>query len=200
MKFVFTLLSVAVLIGCAAPLAPVTLYMENGEVAKGFATQNPYKKVKFKTERQGKGVTYTFDEIAQAEYNTNEGIKRYIKLPLADKEDELVVQEIVTGRVSLYTTNRQGYNPGAPMGFGAAGGMGMGFGGYAYNIDNFYLKRETETGMTHLGSNQLFTKNFIKAASDYFKDCPQLVEKIEAKDYRKQDLRAIVTYYNENCD
>ena len=173
--------------------------MEDGTLKKGYATDNPYKKIKFKAARNTKSTTYQFDEIAEAEYNTNEGVKRYIKLPVVDKDDEFVVQEIATGPVSLYTTNRQGYNPGMPMGFGAGGGMGMGFGGYAYNVDNFYLKRESETGMTHLGSNQLFTKNFIKAASEYFKDCPQLVEKIEAKDYRKKDLRAIVTFYNENC-
>lgn len=187
------------IISCAAPLTPVTLHMENGEMKKGFANQNPYKEIKFKEARSAKAVKYDFDNITTAEYNTNQGLKRYVRLPIKDKDKKIVVEEILLGEVSLYTTNRQGYNAGMGAGFGAAGGMGMGFGGGSYNIDNFYLKKDSESALTHLGSNQLFTKNFVAAASEYFKDCPLLVGKIKEKEYRKRDLREIVIFYNEHC-
>jgi hypothetical protein len=34
---------------------------------------------------------------------------------------------------------------------------------------------------------------------DYFRDCPALAEKIEAKHFRKSDLELIASWYNEHC-
>jgi len=45
----------------------------------------------------------------------------------------------------------------------------------------------------------LFTKNFKKAASAYFKDCPSLVKKIQSRTFKKRDLEKIVSYYNNKC-
>jgi hypothetical protein len=40
---------------------------------------------------------------------------------------------------------------------------------------------------------------FKKDMINYFSDCPKLVEKIESKDFRKDDLESIVRFYNSNC-
>lgn len=42
-------------------------------------------------------------------------------------------------------------------------------------------------------------KAFRKRASEFFGDCPTLVSKIESKEFKKEDLIAIVEYYNSNC-
>ena len=41
--------------------------------------------------------------------------------------------------------------------------------------------------------------SFRKDMTEYFSDCPALVEKIEDKDFRKSDLEMMVNFYNSNC-
>ncbi|KJD32067.1 hypothetical protein PK35_11545 [Tamlana nanhaiensis] len=47
--------------------------------------------------------------------------------------------------------------------------------------------------------NYIELKSFKNRASEYFKDCPNLVSKLENKKYRRNDLEEIVTFYNSNC-
>ena len=83
------------------------------------------------------------------------------------------------------------------------GATPMGAGGpmiQSYNIVDYYVKRSNQQNATHLASNELFSKNFKKAASEFFSDCPLLVEKLQTKEFNKKDIKEIVTFYNENCD
>ena len=82
---------------------------------------------------------------------------------------------------------------------GANGHMNMSNGNY-YDIKNLYVRRGVSGEITHLGSNQLFSKNFKNAASDYFADCPELVTKIQNKEFKKKHVRDIVKFYNLQCN
>lgn len=42
-------------------------------------------------------------------------------------------------------------------------------------------------------------KSFKKSATEYFKDCPSLVSKINDTKYRRKDLEDLVKFYNINC-
>ena len=44
------------------------------------------------------------------------------------------------------------------------------------------------------------TKSFRKRAMDYFKDCPKLKNKIDKKEFEKEDLQTIVKFYNSSCN
>lgn len=182
-------------LSCKSSLAPATLYLKNGNVMEGFALKDPIKMVTFKEDLKGRGTNYYIKDIDAVEYNTSEGVKRYVILPVVDKRLEIVVEEILAGKVSLYLNNQIGYSPGM-VGGGPGGMMSM---GTVHSIDNYYLKRDSDQSLTHLGSNQLFTKNFSAAASEFFEDCPVLVKKIEEKEFKKRDLREIVSFYNSEC-
>ncbi|OBX22932.1 hypothetical protein BAA08_06550 [Bizionia sp. APA-3] len=45
----------------------------------------------------------------------------------------------------------------------------------------------------------LVMSGFKKKAKEYFQDCPSLVNKIETKIFKSDDLEAILNYYNANC-
>ncbi len=79
------------------------------------------------------------------------------------------------------------------------GGAPLNIGPMTYDIKNLYVLRTGEEKATHLGSNQLFTKNFKTAASVFFKDCTSLVTKIQNKDFKKKHIKEIVQYYNSEC-
>ncbi|MEP5340489.1 MAG: hypothetical protein ABJL44_02760 [Algibacter sp.] len=59
-----------------------------------------------------------------------------------------------------------------------------------------FLIRRNEQAVL-LNSTEL--KSFKKRASEYFKDCPNLILKIESKIYTRKDSKAIIKFYNDNC-
>lgn len=66
-------------------------------------------------------------------------------------------------------------------------------GGYSYTVTCSALQK----GEGELKVPPSLT--FKKEMSQYFSECPKLVEKIQSKDYRKNDLESIVRFYNSNC-
>ncbi|MCF6280409.1 MAG: hypothetical protein L3J14_08690 [Flavobacteriaceae bacterium] len=80
-------------------------------------------------------------------------------------------------------------------------GINGGFVGMnSYTITSYYVSKHDEPLLTYLGAKgSLFSKNFKKAASEYFSDCPKLVWMIKNKELKKRDIVEIVDYYNKNC-
>ncbi len=65
--------------------------------------------------------------------------------------------------------------------------------------DYFLFKKEDKT-LIHIGSKGNFLyKNFKKAASEYFSDCPNLVEKLKSRKLRLKHLTQILEYYDTKC-
>lgn len=155
--------------------------------------------VKFKAHAKAKAVMYHFPTLERVRIKDKNGIKTYVYLNIKGMENAMVLQEIAVGKVDLYHLVSHEYAPGFNNGGGPNSGVGF-VGSQSYTINNFYLRKTDETEATHLGSNQLFTKNFGKAASKFFKDCPVLVQKIENKKYKKRDLKETVEFYNTKCN
>ncbi|AWA30705.1 hypothetical protein HYN48_11750 [Flavobacterium magnum] len=65
------------------------------------------------------------------------------------------------------------------------------------DIENvtFYLKRENDEYAGKLWG--LF--NWKKMTKDYFKDCPELIEKIESKEFTSKNIPEMVDFYNNIC-
>ena len=153
-------------------------------------------RVKFKTHKKDKAVKYDFMQLDQVKIYSSEDVHIYVSMAVQDEEKPKILEEVIIGKVSLYQKVSYGHSP------GVVGGAGSGFGfsaGYSYSINDYYLKREGENKAFHLGSTNLFSKNFKKAASDYFKDCPSLVKKIQNKEYKKKDIRLVIEFYNREC-
>lgn len=66
---------------------------------------------------------------------------------------------------------------------------------YVYDFEStYYVKRKNEENATDLSFS--FKTNSIK----YFSDCKILVEKINKKEFKKDNIVEIVYYYNDYCD
>ena len=174
------------------------LYFNNGKEVTGFGKIHGENGVRFKT-KDSKAQTYNFNDLKKVKIYEGDDINTYVSMKVKGTEKYKIVKEVVLGRVCLYKKVNEGYVPGTPMG-GGFGGAPMMSPGYSYSISNYYVKKEDETEMTYLGSTSLFSKNFKKAASEYFKDCPSLVAKIQKKELKKKNMVEIVEYYNDNCN
>ncbi|QLG44580.1 hypothetical protein [Costertonia aggregata] len=97
----------------------------------------------------------------------------------------------------LYSKYNSGYNSGyiGPT-FNAGGSVVSGSG---YNFYTLYLRKNEKPVAVHIGSTQLFSKNFKKATAEFFVDCPKLVEKIENRVFKK-DVHKEVRFYNTRCN
>lgn len=133
-------------------------------------------------------------EFVHFRYGKRKGDKMYRSVIVEGRDNSIFLEELVKGEISLYKDFTANMVMGAtPMG---AGGPMI----QSYNIIDYYVKRGNQKSATHLASNELFSKNFKKAASDFFSDCPLLVEKLHKKEFNKKDIKEIVTFYNEKCD
>ncbi|MGJ8733392.1 MAG: hypothetical protein ACSHW4_09600 [Cellulophaga sp.] len=186
-----------VLYGCAVTKVPTTVYYKDGTIKKGigFISEN---KINFANSKDDKTELIEFSLLDKAEFKFDVTPSVYVLMPIKDKDRPMVLEEIIVGQISLYQLQTQGYNASVNNtggNFGSVGGMG-----YSYTVNDFYLKRKNENAATHLASSKLFSKNFTKAAKPYFLDCPDLIKKIENKEYKKRNLTEIVKFYNTKCN
>ncbi|TDS18600.1 hypothetical protein DFQ03_0306 [Maribacter caenipelagi] len=200
MKKTILLVLICCFVGSSITIAQsdtATLYFKNGNKLQGLAKLVNGDQVKFKKFKGDKSQKYHFENLEQVVINDRVEPTTYIYLETSDGYFN-VVRELEIGAVNLYVLEQTGYS--APMFVGGTNGqMNMMHGNY-YDIKNLYVTKGVKGEVTHLGSNQLFSKNFKNAASDYFSDCPELVAKIQNKEYKKKHIRDIVNFYNLQCN
>lgn len=66
-------------------------------------------------------------------------------------------------------------------------------GTYAFDVENYILQK-------HSGElKRIKSLTLKKDMIEYFSDCPKLFEKIDNKEFSKQDIKAISAFYNSDC-
>jgi hypothetical protein len=172
------------------------LTFKDGSVLEGLGKLKGAEKVKFRKNKKTKAAKYHFSDLESVKIFTVDEANTYVYLLDKQKNKFRVLEEVLKGKVSLYRIVSRGNHGG----FGGFGTNGMTFSvSTSFSIKSFYVRKSGEDSISNLGSTSLFSKNFKKAASNYFKDCPKLVTKIQHKEYRKRDIRAMIEFYNSNC-
>jgi hypothetical protein len=65
---------------------------------------------------------------------------------------------------------------------------------------SYYVGAGESEQVEHLYTKGLpFAKSFKKSIKKYFKNCPSLIEKVDNKEFLKDELLEVVEYYNRNC-
>ena len=195
--YLFYLLLFLIGYGLSAQKTKATLTFKDGTVLEGLGKLTMDEKIKFRKAKKEKKVWYSLSDNLEKAMILEQGVwVTYVYKKVKDRTMGKVLREVLVGKVSLYSRISSGTMM-API--GGAGGGGAPMMMHSYSIENSYVRREGESQVTHLGSNQPFTKNFKKAASKYFEDCPVLVKKIQNKEYKKRHLKEIVSFYNRRC-
>jgi len=175
----------------------VELIKEDGTVMEGYA--------KFYT----KSFSYRADESESFKrfkmldfetihiFSEDDGNKTYKRIRTNDHKKPKMLILLVEGPVSLYLEERQIYSSGYGAGLGVSGNAGQGVGGTSYSYSRLYLKRNNNQNAIHIGS--VSKKKFKEVITSYFKDCPDLVKKVDAGEYSKKVLKEIVEFYNNKC-
>lgn len=97
-------------------------------------------------------------------------------------------------KVFCYYYNKQGFVAGPPvMGSSMSAPRMTTMQSTSYGADQLVLKKEDGT----IKWPNKF--GFRKDMKVFFADCPKLVDKIEKKEYSRDDLESIARFYNSNC-
>ena len=165
-----------------------------------FITQEPnYQKLQAKVkyyDSDGNKVVLKPDDAKEIQFNYGNGnvrmLSRNNSLYLGNiffPSTNIFLKIEIDGKLKLfnyyYTQSSGGmYN-------GATGTM---TGGYSYSVESYILQKgESELKRT---KGLMFRKDMV----EYFEDCPELAKKIQEKEFRKDDMQAIVKFYNNKCE
>lgn len=175
------------------------MILRSGDSIEGLAKFISMERIKFRKNKKEPKRTYNYREVSEIFIN-EAGMTKHYKYKVVEREDDSyvkLVEVISQGKLNLYRVHRQGAYSGMTQHMGAGMSMTM---VRSYNINEYFvgengndvIKRLTATG-------SLFEKNFKKAATAYFKDCPVLVSKLEQEIFGKNDIEEIVRFYNKEC-
>ncbi len=122
----------------------------------------------------------------------NEENKEFATIQYKNKRDKVKVAEVevlVKGEVSLYlkTFFQTSMNPNT-------GAMTQ------TNKSTYYIKKKDEPyAVFYVAKGYIPPQSFNNVVAEFFKDCPQLIQKVENRVYKKKHFMEIVEYYNSQC-
>ncbi|WP_099709464.1 hypothetical protein [Flavobacterium sp. 9] len=157
------------------------IYFKDGTTVTGLGKMKVNGDVKFKLNKDTESINYAqvlIDKIKTSEYVfldtykyviTTDGFSSWLKV-------------IIEGNTTLYQREPSNYY----------------YSGSITPITNYYVSHKGDSNIFKITSEGIST-NFKKAASNFFKDCPILVEKINSKEFTKDDIEKVVKFYNNNC-
>lgn len=164
------------------------VYLKNSTTLSGLGTIQ-IKKVKIKDENQKGSEKIKFKEIDSLEIYTKEGWQTLYFFESKDVSDRAYDYFFLEkkGKLSLYSKS-----------YSSLTGYGV------FENTSYCIKRDNESGVHNLAIGGLFKGTFIKKASEYFKDCPELVDKINKSvqgfENKEKNLKNIVRFYNTKCN
>lgn len=181
-----------------------TVYLKNGTVKEGllritrvskdFIAFNGKQRVKFKATKEAKKEKFDHTQVEKVVFdNADAETVEYVYIPVSETKHELFTK-IVNGKADLYARVVSfTANDCFPGTINRTWAMFNGD-----DSEEFYVWREGEKIASPLITLRI-SRSFRKRAMEYFADCPELVEKLEDRSYRDENIKDVVKTYN-NCN
>ncbi len=207
MKKLLLLVVFFISISINAQKQKATIILNDRTVKIGLAKiREMSSSVKYRKEKKGKKEIIKFNDIKSITIEEYDGEITYeIKHKKNDfyiDDDDYVTSEqnskpiyipyllevIIKGKVNLYLKENTHTNMGA-------NGMMTG----TSTSYTYYVSREDSDIVTVIAYLNTLNigKSFKKIAMKYFNDCPELVEKIKIKEFKKRHIKEVIKFYNQ---
>lgn len=170
-----------------------SVFLKNGKILKGKMRMG-LKGLRIKHNSK-KFKVYLGKEIDSVHISTEDITHKFVYIPLKFKKgkykDYKLMQTIFKGdKIRLYNYNEAVF-------------MSNGFGVYGMNGGSFtflYAIKTNEKTPTRIGSSFGLHKGFKKEGPKYFKNCKELISKINNKTYTKENIIDAVIFYENKCN
>jgi hypothetical protein len=202
MKNNFLILILFVTTLCFSQKKECTIYLVDGTTKEGICRFKADDKVKFRVTEDSEAEIIPKEAIEKIKLDENGIIGTYRYKNVTDEGGMWLKEVSALGEVCLYSNKIPGkfYSP--------MGGVSMGKAGSVVapkvmmksnDVIDYYICHKTDATVLNIASKGAINFNFKKVASAFFKDCPKLVEKIQSKEYKKDDIESVVWFYNNYC-
>lgn len=190
-----------------------TLKLRNGKEITGEAKITNDEKIKFKKGKEKE--IYDYRSLDRCKINSNGDQVSYIYKIIAGKEPRLlkIVREYPGGLnlfVIEYKTNSTSFNHPQTSTITTLDGKtaeistsvpSLNIKGPINQINEYYVNKGSGHEVIKIGSDHpIFGKShFKKTVNEFFKDCPEIIRKVNENEFRRSEMDSIVDFYNENC-
>ena len=196
------------------PYEKATLKLRNGKVIEGEAKITYEKEVKFRKDnikekydyrtlesfkliKDGKTASYIYKIIVGKKPRLMKVVREYpgrINLFVIEYRQNSSSGTFSTPQSSQINTPAGDVvvtNPGSPVNSGVSLGV----------VNEYYANKGSGLEVTKIGDDHpVFGKRqFKKAINEFFKECPEIINKVKKNEFRRRDMVSIVDFYNENC-
>ena len=168
------------------------LILRDGGTLSGIARINTQNEIIFKKKEKDEKIVYDYKTVSKINLEIDGNEKEYIYKIILDRR--------INGIMLLEPYGVFGKNKLNLFVDISSGSYNMnGFRGNTTKT-TYFIGKNNNTGVTHLGIGNTYSKKFKKIAKDYFKSCPDLLEKINNKYFKRYGIRSIMEYYEQNCE
>lgn len=173
-----------------------TIFLKNETKKEGYIKFLNNNKISFKEKKNGKASILNHNTVDKITTRINYKKCTFKYITIENNQKPSLLEIIGEGKVILYEKSYSTHN--LPI-----------LTNNSFNTNNtqslthyteVFVSRPNDSIATDLDYKKFNRKHFFKKIIEYFKDCPSLIKKIKAKEYKRRDFIEIVDYYNDNCD
>ncbi|MFK5981522.1 MAG: hypothetical protein QM499_01310 [Flavobacteriaceae bacterium] len=196
MNKIITIICLFFLLKGIAQNKKATLYFKDGTIQTGLAKKTDFNEIKFRINKESKNVKYNSRTISKMILNEGKVDVEYVYRTIPDRKNPVLLEPLEKGSITIYKENKKNIGGSISTYFYISKGNGN----MAFKLGHvnypFHLRL--------INPNKRFNYNtksrkILKKALSNFKDCPDLMKKIENKEFKKKGILKIVKYYNANC-
>ncbi len=181
----FYILLIIYSLGLSSQTQKADLIFIDGDTIQGFGSITRNNKIKFKLTSEDKAEKWDFTIVKGITFYGYNEIKEFEYIALQRRQKPVLLEVKHRGRINIYEKRSLSYE--------------NSFGGEfptksLVEYRETYLKRDEEELAVNLSGF-----NFRKNALKYFKDCPEIVDMFESKEYKNYTIERIALYYNVYC-
>ena len=177
----------------------VTIELNSGDTLNGFGRINSSNSIIYRKTKDSKKEIYTYKQVKKYTTYYEDGNSEYVYKIIEGSggvNSIRLLKIIKRGKVDLFSETI------TTSGFVVPNGMpgDMMMGSYSTSRTVYYIANGGENVVAKLGSGNTYTNRFKRKAKKYFGSCPELIEKINTKFFKRRSLKKIIDYFNENCN
>jgi hypothetical protein len=175
-------------------LDEIKITLRDGSIIEGLGRINIDEEIIFKENKEAEKKIYNYknvdiliirinDKLTTLEYKIIEG--------MGSTDSVKLLEKIVDGKFNLYEDYISGisYSPTFSGNYGFSN----------YSKTTYYICKNGDDTVIDLRIGNTYSERFKEIAQKSFSDCPDLLNKIDTKYFKRYGIREVVNYYNKSC-
>lgn len=161
------------------PFYDVSIVLRDSTKINGLGRKNFNNEIAFKTDEKAETIIYNHKQLKAVSMNIEDKTFVYEYKIENNSTNVKLLELLIKGKINLYSETKCG----SPQ----------------FCTIKYYISKGNEDSVENLGIARTRSNSFQEIAAKYLADCPDLIEKIKAKYFRKYGVNDVVNYYNNLC-